>query len=197
MKFQLFSKVLQKPNRINFRSAAWTAKWKVCCELVSCVSCVLHPGFDNHLLVGPQGSAGRLLQGSAAELQGLRRAAGFGPVQGKRPPSVFNLNLLFYYREVTLPFLNAGPRWGHKCLRERRLVPGEGGLCALQAQQSDGKLCRPPNSSSKQRRCVFLLCGANSRTTTANFLHFCPLIMFLLKSLFALPVFKEKKKLRQ
>lgn len=172
MKFQLFSKVLQKPNRINFRSAAWTAKWKVCCELVSCVSCVLHPGFDNHLLVGPQGSAGRLLQGSAAELQGLRRAAGFGPVQGKRPPSVFNLNLLFYYREVTLPFLNAGPRWGHKCLRERRLVPGEGGLRALQAQQSDGKLCRPPNSSSKQRRCVFLLCGANSRTTTANFLHF-------------------------
>lgn len=164
---------------------------------MSCASCVLHPGFDNHLLVGPQGSAGRLLQGSAAELQGLRRAAGFGPVQGKRPPSVFNLNLVFYYREVTLPFLNAGPRWGHKCLRERRLVPGEGGLCALQAQQSDGKLCRPPNSSSKQRRCVFLLCGANSRTaflitTAANFPHFCPLIMFLLKSLFALPVFKAK-----
>lgn len=159
------------------------------------VSCALRPGFDNHLLVGPQGSAGRLLQGSAAELQGLRRAAGFGPVQGKRPPSVFNLNLLgFFYREVTLPFLNAGPRWGHKCLRERRLVPREGGLCALQAQQSDGKLCRPPNSSSKQRRCVFLLCGANSRTaflitTAANFLHFWPLI----KSLFALPVFKAKK----
>lgn len=72
------------------------------------MSCVLRPGFDNRLLVGPQGSAGRLLQGSTAELQGLRRAAGFGPVQGKRPPSVFNPNLVFY-RDVTLPFLNAGP----------------------------------------------------------------------------------------
>lgn len=60
-------------------------------------------------------------------------------------------------------------------------------MCALQAQQSGGELCRPPNSSSKQRRCLFLLCGANSAaaflmTSGANFLHFCPLIMFLPKS---------------
>lgn len=178
MNFQLFSKVLQKSNRINFRSAASTAKWNVCCELVSLLTC---PVSCVQVLItiywlGRKAQLDAFYKGPQLNFKAFEGLLGLALSKVRGRPLFSTWIYWFFYREVTLPFLNAGPRWGHKCLRERRLVPGEGGLCALQAQQSDGKLCRPPNSSSKQRRCVFLLCGANSRTaflitTAANFLQ--------------------------
>lgn len=116
------------------------------------------------------------------------------------PPPLPVFNLDPFHRQVTLPFLNVGPRRDHKCVRERRLVPREGGgLCALQAQQSGGELARPANSSSKQRRCVFFWFWncETAVTMNANCLYFCPLIVFFCSNSFLRCLFFKAKNKRQ